>query len=173
MSNAAPWASTAGKIDNYGTDELNISIEKPSPIRLVVNSGALPGGWNPPPATAEAGDAVVPVFWSGHQYWAVPPNVNGDAYPTPSGYYTGLATSWHAETIQKGSSYFAPLEDDPRYLPEKRPKQDGDLVFQVPLDANGAVPVIGLAYVSTADPMVIINLVPFEYWPKPSDPSSF
>ncbi|WP_156664553.1 hypothetical protein [Mycobacterium sp. 852002-51057_SCH5723018] len=161
------------RILNSTPDPLPISTSKPASIRLIVDSPTLPESWQPPARTAAAADHPVQVSWNGSQRWAIPPNVNGDARELPNGFYTGFASDWHADSIPPGGSYFAPLEYRPEYLPRKIPKDEGDLVFQVPLDQYGNVTVVGLAYVAFADRPTILGMAQKSDWPQPSDPSSF
>jgi hypothetical protein len=165
------YSLTAGELDdsqmqikirpqifNSSPDPLSISIANPATIHLVVDARSLPGSWQPPPNTVKAADRPVQVSWKGGQYWAIPPNVNGDASETSSGFYTGFATDWHVDSVSPGGSYLAPLEYKPEYLPRQIPKNDGDLVFQVPLDDEGNVTIVGLAYVAFADRPTILAL---------------
>jgi hypothetical protein len=146
-----------------------IGIGNPSALRLLVRSNALPGDWGAPARTRAAGDRPVLVQWNGQQVWAVPPNVNGDAQPTAGQYYSGFATDWHATSVGHGSSYFSPLV----YGADHRPDEQGDLVFQLPVDASGKVDVVGFAVVTPVAHPVVLAVAPRSSWPAPSDPGSF
>ncbi len=152
------------KIFNEDPDHpLNIALTAPSPLRLIVDSALLPQHWDPPPLTAAAGDAVLPFFQDGHQYWAVPPNANREAYQVGS-WYTGFATVWDDTEIAPGQIYFKKLRLSEDGVTNK---QEGDLVFQVPKNADGSAPhVIGLAYVTITDDHVASRRA-MAPWPFP------
>jgi hypothetical protein len=65
-------------------------------------------------------------------FWAIPPNVPRDVPKTSTGEYTGFATSWDGTKIQPNGTYFKKI----RHSPGGLVIQEGNLVFQVPLDEN-------------------------------------
>lgn len=157
------------QIINNSAHTLSIDIGKPAAVRLLVRSAELPALWGPPPRTKSAGDRPVLVSWNGSELWAVPPNVNHDAAPTPSGFYTGFATSWTATSIAPGSSYFSPLTQ----RANGQPNQTGDLVFQLPVNSQGEVEIFGLAVITRTAQPIVLAVAPRTQWPQPSQPSSF
>ncbi len=144
---------------NKTTQPLDISITNASAMRLLVSQKDLPGSWRPPEKTVAAGDSAVLVEWSGtgskQNYWALPPNVFADSYPTPAGVVTGFYTQWDPPILESGEGYYRPRAEpfDPFYA-------DGNLVFQLPV---GSV-VTGLAVVDKTDPTKIIAVTPFSEW---------
>lgn len=160
------------KIDNDDPDRpLNIALTAPSPLRLIVDSPLLPQHWDPPPITAAGGDTVLPFFEDGHQYWAVPPNANHEAYQVGD-WYTGFATTWDDTEIAPSGVYFKKLRLSDDGVTNK---QESDLVFQVPKNADGSDPhIIGLAYVSvTAEHTAVRRAMDSWPWPKSVQPSTF
>jgi hypothetical protein len=154
---------------NKTTRPLDISISKASAMRLLVAEKRLPGSWKPPQKTAAAGDRPVLVEWSGsgskQNYWALPPNVYADSYPTPAGWYTGFYTQWDPPILQSGQGYYRPRPEvlNPAY-------EDGNLVFQLPVGSQ----VYGLAVVDKTDPTKIIGVTPFSEWKdREVSPNSF
>lgn len=154
---------------NKTTHSLDISISKTSAMRLLVTQSGLPGNWKPPQKTAAAGDSPVLVEWAGsgskQNYWAMPPNVYADSYPTPAGAYTGFYTQWDPPLLESGQGYYRPRPDvlDPA-------NEDGNLVFQLPVGSY----VYGLAVVDKADPSKVIGVTPFSEWKdREVSPGSF
>ncbi len=103
--------------------------------------------------------------------WAVPPNKTGDAVEIdlPDGRYTydGFATFWDYTSLDPGQTAFKPL----RFKADGNPFQEGDLVFNVPL--NDKSQVRGLALVDRNDPSKILAVSDASTWPPRSDLNSF
>jgi hypothetical protein len=152
------------RVLNNSTATLDLTLGGPQPaMRLLIRSTALPDGYSPPPRTAATGARPVIVTWNGQPYWAVPPNVPRDAYLAgDSGLYTGFATIWDGGRLGPGQAYHKPLRGR---------KQEGDLVFQVPIDGDGAVRIAGLAYVTRQGE--VLGAQPATQWPPPRDPTTF
>ena len=160
------------KIINTDPDHpLNIALTAPSPLRLIVDSTMLPQHWEPPPVTAANGDTVLPFLRDGHQYWAVPPNANHEAYQVGD-WWSGFATIWDDTEIAPSLVYFKKLRLSEDGVTNT---QEADLVFQVPKNADGSDPhIIGLAYVSiTADNTAVSRAMDPWPWPDPVQPNSF
>jgi hypothetical protein len=159
------------RINNNSDQPINIALTPPTPLRLIVDSPALPVGWHPPPATAAAGDSVLRVSWNGKTFWAVPPNVNQDV-SLVGGYWTGFTTLWDGDQIDSNGTYFKHL----RLQEDGTNKQEGDLVFQLPKNPDGSDPtVIGLAYVDVTPgvPLSGENMHSRDKWPVSSQPTTF
>ncbi|WP_141751423.1 hypothetical protein [Rhodococcus sp. 1139] len=155
------------RIINNSNVPLDLSISNSSAMRLLVRSQSLPEGWTPPPLTAGSRDLPVLVNWEGGKYWAIPPNVPGDARPVGDGTdFDGFVTSWDAGIIQPGESYYRKL----RYSAPNVPIQEGNLVFQVPMGDE----LIGLAILEKGDPTKVLGVLPKKEWPeKGVSPGSF
>ncbi|ART68828.1 hypothetical protein BTO20_09710 [Mycobacterium dioxanotrophicus] len=160
------------RIYNSTDHPVNISINSPTPLRLIVDSPRLSQNWKPPQKTVEVGDSVYPVIRDGKRYWAVPPNAVGDVVQV-GGYWSGFSTFWDGDQLEGTGTYFKPL----RFDSTGTVIQEGDLVFQLPTNPDGSDPhVLGLAYVTGggAVPMNIEHLfLKDEHWPNPSQPNSF
>lgn len=147
------------KVENNSSSIRDISISNPSAMRLLVSQRGLPESWRPPRKTDAANDQPVLVEWSGsgskQYYWALPPNVYADSDPTQSGVVTGFYTHWDPPILGPGESFYRPKPDDldPRF-------SEGNLVFQVPLDAV----VYGLAIVDKTNPEQVIGVTPYGDW---------
>lgn len=158
------------RLINNSTRAIRIAIDEPSALRLLVRGRDLGSHWSPPRKTAAAGDAPVLVTWQGAQYWAIPPNVPRDAYPTPAGVYTGFATAWDGEALAPGEAYFRPV----RTRPDGGVIREGVLVFQVPLLNPAGMDVGGLALIDFggAEPEVLA-VAGVDDWPEPTAPGLF
>lgn len=147
------------KISNNSPEPLDISIGGVAAMRLLVSESHLPGSWSPPPKTAAAGDQPILVEWSGsgskQNYWALPPNVYADSYPTAANVYTGFYTHWEPPVLGPGESFYKPR---PEVLDSAN--QEGNLVFQIPVGSE----VYGLAVVDKADPTKVIGVSPYSEW---------
>ncbi|HZV26975.1 MAG TPA: hypothetical protein VFG00_11870, partial [Acidothermaceae bacterium] len=157
------------RILNNSTAPLDISISRPSRLRLLVQGSSIPTLWSPPPATKRAGDKPVLVTYDGQQYWGLPPNVPGDAVGTTDGQmFTGFATFWDGKALGPGQSYFKPV----RYTGAGDAIREGDLVFQVPATNGQTVgPVVGLALLAPDGSVAAFQ--PQSLWPPSADPTSF
>ncbi|UBV17765.1 hypothetical protein [Mycolicibacterium fortuitum] len=160
------------RIYNSTDQPVNISINSPSPLRLIVDSPQLDQRWAPPQNTIEAGDSVYPVLHDGKRYWAVPPNAVGGVVEV-GGYWSGFATFWDRDELEANGVYPNKL----RFDSEGNVIQEGDLVFQLPTNPDGSDPdVLGLAYVTGGGnaPMNIEHIfLKDEHWPESSQPNSF
>ncbi|CCF63692.1 protein of unknown function [Nocardia cyriacigeorgica GUH-2] len=156
-------------ITNNSSGELDLGItktaDKSSAMRLLVNAKDLPGSWNPPPATAAAGDRPVQVSWQGHTYWAIPANVPHDAVEVPvieNGQQIG--TTWDG---------FSTIWEDVKLTPENRilyepieygangwPIQETDLVFNLPGSDASELTIFALAIVDRTNPSIVIAVSP-------------
>lgn len=155
------------RIINNSDLPIDLSISNSSAMRLLVRSQSLPAGWTPPPLTAGSRDLPVLVNWEGGKYWAIPPNVPGDARLVGDGTeFDGFVTSWDAGVIQPGESYYRKL----RHSAPNLPIQEGNLVFQVPMGDE----LIGLAIVAKEDPTKVLGVLPKKEWPENGvSPGSF
>ncbi|MFI8977162.1 hypothetical protein ACIGO9_30065 [Nocardia asteroides] len=159
-------------ITNETDGVLDLSITKTetrsAALRLLVTAVDLPGSWNPPPATAAKGDRPVRVNWRNNSYWAIPPNVPGDAALVPD-------LSRPGELTFDG---FSTIWDDTQLTPDNRvfyrpvvwegnwPKQEADLVFNLPLAESSQLKVFALAIVDPENPSVVIAVSdPHSEWP--------
>lgn len=158
------------RLINNSSEPVRIEIASPSAMRLLVQGKDLDERWRPPVKTSAAGDTPILVEWHGAQYWAVPPNVPGDAQLTPYGFWDGFVTVWDGFMLEPGGSYFKPLT----YQSNGRPRREGNLVFQLPTDDDGSVRLAGLAVVdvSGAEPRVI-QVANADDWPPVVHPDSF
>jgi hypothetical protein len=155
------------RILNNGSQPINITITRPSALRLLVPLTKGPYPWKPPPRTSRAGDRVVAVSWNGHRYWAVPPNVPGDARMTPSGFYTGFATAWDGTSLPAESVYYRAVT-----YRNGRAVRRGDLVFELPTNSKGLIEFSALALIAPATGQVRAAHAA-DRWPRASDPDSF
>lgn len=159
------------RIYNSTDHPVNISLNSPSPLRLIVDSSQLPASWNPPPGTVAMGDSVYPVIRDGKQYWAVPPNAVGDVFMAGT-YWSGFSTFWDGDQLGPHETYLKKLRFDASGVVI----QEGDLVFQLPTNPDGSNPtVLGLAYATGGGsvPMTVEHLFPRKNWPDSSQPMSF
>ncbi|MGY1618579.1 hypothetical protein ACI797_17720 [Geodermatophilus sp. SYSU D00691] len=154
------------RIINNTSESIDISLHAPTTLRLLVRSRAIDQRWAPPPLTASAGDAPFVVEWEGQNYWAIPPNVPRDATPVAGGMWSGFATIWDGQTIEPGNSYYKPL----RQNADGSPVQEGDLVFQVPTEADGSIDVLGFALVIDG---VVRGVAKSSDWPEPVHGATF
>jgi len=150
---------------------MNISIGSPSAIRLLVTGKQIDQRWAPPPLTKSLGDQPTLVKCNGGTFWAIPPNAPRDASTTSTGEYAGFATSWDGVELGPGQSHFKPL----RHHLNGSAVQEGNLVFQVPLDENGEAIIYGLAVL---DPQYnsVLGIALFgnsDQWGARLDPNSF
>lgn len=158
-------------ITNYSNEPLDISIDRPSRIRLLVAGAGIDRRWDPRPGTLDYGDRPVLVAHEGREYWAIAPNRTRTEVPAGgSGYYTGFATKWDGPTLlQPGSNY--------GQVPAQPPQ--GNLVFQVPLtptgDGNTVAGVLGLAVLDMTDPSrpTVVAIDYADQWPEAEMPASF
>ena len=156
------------RLINNTPGPIDISLSARAPLRLLVAGRQIDQRWSPPPRTRAAGMTTVLVRCDGQNYWAIPPNVPHDAVLVGD-YYSGFVTSWDGTTLGPGESYFRPL----RHRDDGRPVQEGNLVFQVPLD-DEAADIYGLAVVdfSTAEP-AILGVETVDRWGPKVDPTTF
>ncbi|MFF0493944.1 hypothetical protein ACFYTQ_33405 [Nocardia sp. NPDC004068] len=160
-------------IFNRSSHTVDISITPNAALRLLVSTPGNPRDWwQPPPATAKNGDHPNIVTWKGEVMWAVPPNAHRDAMriDMPDGLhytYDGFATFWEYTTLDAGQTAFKPL----RFNADGNPIQEGDLVFNVPLDENSRIR--GLVLVDRNDPSKILAVSDAGTWPPRSDLNSF
>ncbi|OBA46007.1 hypothetical protein A5789_05850 [Nocardia sp. 852002-51101_SCH5132738] len=153
---------------------VDISISPNAAIRLLVVTPKDPSvWWQPPPVTSQAGDRPVPIKWNGQDTWAVPPNAPHDAVriDLPGNMYTydGFATFWDFTMLAPGETAFKPLRFDDQH----HAIQEGDLVFNVPLDDQRASTARALVLVDRNDPTKILASSDTTTWPRPSDLNSF
>ncbi len=159
-------------IFNRSSHAVDISIAPNAALRLLVSTPDNPRDWwQPPNKTVEQGDHPNVVSRKGEVLWAVPPNKTGDAVEIdlPDGRYTydGFATFWDYTSLDPGQTAFKPL----RFKADGNPFQEGDLVFNVPL--NDKSQVRGLALVDRNDPSKILAVSDASTWPPRSDLNSF
>jgi len=129
------------RLINNTKSTMNISINSPSAIRLLVTGKQIDQRWSPPSLTKDLGDRPILVRCNGGTFWAIPPNAPRDVSTTSTGQYAGFATSWDGVELGPGQSYFKPL----RHRSDGSAVQEGNLVFQIPLDENDAARIYGLA----------------------------
>lgn len=164
------------RIINNQSTELDITIDNPSAVRILLATEDVPGRWRPPPKTAAGGDAPVLVEWQGRSYWAVPPNVPGDARQITfeeNGIiyrmYDGFATYWDAPTtLESGAILYHPIRRDG----EGRGIRETDLVFNLPIEADGSISLYGLSIIDTRTNLVL-GVYERNLWPDPVMPDSF
>ena len=158
------------RITNNSQKPLDISITKPSALRLLVRSSDLPYVWEPPPETAAAGDAPFTVTYLGQTYWAIPPNLHRDLTYPPGAREIGFVTWWNGLDVLPPNSILPPPTS---YRPDGTAIQQGDLVFHVPEKTltNGAT-VIGLALLNKKT-REVLALARFEDWGQRKNPNDF
>jgi hypothetical protein len=124
------------------TNSVDVRLER---FRLLMTSFDA-AHWSPPNASLSHGAAQLD--YNGKRVWALPPTANGVSVLNSA---TGLRTVpslWSARTLARGQAY-----------PTRTP--DGVMTFYLPrrdILHNGALAhVIGLAYVSRAGKVVVIN----------------
>ena len=146
-----------------------MSIDKISPLRLLVSSSDMPDSWRPPQLTASLGDTPILVEYKGQKYWAVAPNVPHDI-DRVNGPMEGFATIWDGTKMLPNTMY-PPLT----YKDEQgRVVQQGDLVFQLPAhsDSNNAF-FRGLALIRKSNPTDVLAVAEFEDWGPRLNPNDF
>ncbi|MGW5441575.1 hypothetical protein [Nocardia asteroides] len=159
-------------ITNETDGVLDLSITKTATksaaLRLLVTAVDLPGSWNPPPGTAAAGDRPVRVSWKNNSYWAIPPNSPGDSALVPDLSrpgeltYDGFATIWEDTQLTPQNRVFY----RPVVWEDNKPKQEADLVFNLPAAESSQLEVFALAVVDPENPSVVIAVSdPHEQWP--------
>jgi hypothetical protein len=119
-------------------ESIRVSLDNPSPLRVLIPYTSESPGWNPPTKTAANGDKPVCVTIKGSVYWAIPPNINDDAQKSVDGNWN-FASHWHPEYwgysdgILPVNSF---IGDDTRAsqptTPDKRGNTNTDLVFTLP-----------------------------------------
>ncbi|MDX6585271.1 MAG: hypothetical protein QOI10_4455 [Solirubrobacterales bacterium] len=165
------------RIINNASTPLSVSIERPSALRLLVSTNDVPNRWKPPPGTVRGGDIPQLVEWNGVKYWAIPPNVPGDARPVQfeeGGItyttYDGFATYWDATVLQSGGILYKPIVRDS----DGHGRRETDLVFNVPAEPDGSLAVFGLAVVDPATtPGRVLGVSGRNAWPPQVRPDSF
>lgn len=160
------------KLANNTNTSMTISINNPSSIRLLVSGSQIDQRWSPPPLTKKTGDKPLVIDCNGGKFWGIPPNLPRDAVLTKENYYSGFATSWHETQLNPGQVAFKPL----RTGPEGQPIQEGNLVFQVPLDENGAARIYGLAVIDPTRANKVLGIALFEKegdWMQKLHPTAF
>ncbi|MGW0358924.1 hypothetical protein ACWDXV_32460 [Nocardia nova] len=177
-ANGVDWIPNRAQIKmrplifNRSSHAVDISITPNAALRLLVSTPDDPRDWwQPPSETAKQGDHPNVVSRKGEVLWAVPPNKTGDAvridFPDGSYTYDGFATFWDYTSLDPGQTAFKPL----RFKPDRNPFQEGDLVFDVPLDDKSRV--LGLALVDRNDPSRVLAVSDADTWPARSDLNSF
>jgi hypothetical protein len=165
------------RIGNQTNDQmLDIALQKPAALRMLVRSSDLPYSWNPPPMTKSMGDDPYLVTApDGQDYWAVAPNLPHDVdLPDPAhrenGMLIGFATFWEGTVIPPNLNY-PPLtyNDD-----AGNPVQQGDLVFQLPSHtATNNADALGLALIDRANPTKVLAVAWRNDWGPRRDPQYF
>jgi hypothetical protein len=165
------------RILNNTSEVIDTSISNPSAIRLLVTGKQVDVRWRAPQKTARAGDRPSIVECNGGTFWAIPPNVPGDAKVVagPDGIrsYDGFATIWGGvDSVGAGQSLYFPLR---RNLTGSV-IQEGDLVFQLPVEDDGSIRIYGLALVERRAGGSVLGLARFgepAEWGERVDPTSF
>ncbi|MFD7656456.1 hypothetical protein ACFV4N_21005 [Actinosynnema sp. NPDC059797] len=156
------------RLVNNTTGPMSVSIGNPSAIRLLVEGPQVDQRWSPPPLTAGGGDRPLLVECDGKKFWGIPPNLPRDAVLVGDA-YSGFATSWQHTTLEPGQVAFSPL----RSTAGGAPVQEGNLVFQVPLEDQEAV-IYGLAVVDPERGNAVRGLARFdEDWGRKLHPAAF
>jgi hypothetical protein len=163
------------RIFNNTAKPLDVTIWKPSALRLLVASSDLPDSWRPPPTTAAQGDAPSLVEVDGQKYYAIAPDLPKDVdLPTdrtkPA--EVGFASFWSEAFIPPNSFWPPSTHRDANGNLD----QDGDLVFQLPAKtvSNNAT-VGGLALLDRNDTAKVLAFAPFgpEKWGPRLAPMDF
>lgn len=136
-----------------GDTDVKIGTATPSTLRVLIPY-ATDAGWSPPPLTVAAGDKPECVYIDGVAYWAIPPNVNGDAQLGPEGTYN-FASHWdpsdwgHPDGVLSPGEYVGDTSHaDHPTTPDQRGRTSSDLVFTLPITAYAGL--YGIALFDTA-----------------------
>ena len=158
------------RLVNNTTTPMSISIDNPSSIRLLVEGPQIDQRWSPPTRTRALGDKPILVECNGKTFWGVPPNVPRDAVLTKSGGYSGFVTSWDYDALTPGQVAFKPLRTDA----DGNPVQEGNLVFQVPLEDHTAARIYGLAVIDPAHDDKVLGVAVYDKdWGTRLHPTQF
>lgn len=158
---------------NKTDDVLDLSIAPIAAVRLLVSTARPPSEWWLPPAlTANQGDHPIATNWNGQVVWSIPPNMERDAIqltlPDGSSTWDGFATlGWDYGLLPPRQIAFKEL----RTHADGTPIQEGDLVFNVPNDADSLL--LGIEVVDRNDPTKRLAASDAETWPEESDLNSF
>jgi len=158
------------RIVNNGSADVSVAITRPSAVRIIVS---IEDGnrWSPPAKTKAAGDLPVIVSIKGARYAAIPPNVPNDTRIVWSGNFAGpdgWVTTWKQTILKAGNQAFSPLRLDAKGVAI----HEGNLVFQLPLDAHGDMHPVAIALIDpTTDQVLAYQLA--NDWGSPSNPQSF
>jgi hypothetical protein len=136
------------RLVNNTASTMDISLSKPSPLRLLVTAKQVDKRWSPPPLTRKGGDKPILVECNGGTFWGIPPNLQHDATLMTEDQYSGFATIWDGSKLGPGKSYFKPL----RHRADRSAIQEGDLVFQVPNNKGAQTGIYGLAVLDLSKP---------------------
>lgn len=145
------------KVANGSDSAINVSLQDPSPWRLIVSRDVDVSRWSPPTPMA---DHPISLNLNGETVWGIPPNPDGVAESMDDGLST-FATHWNASTVSAGETL---------YDPEVK---QGDLVFYYPdmdPDPYKAPGLIGLALVENGE---IVAYTSTDEWGTRADPNSF
>lgn len=130
------------------SSSIDVSIDAPSTVRLLVLADRVDDRWDPPPLTASAGDAPVTVEIGGVAYWAIPPNLPGDVVNSPNSSIAGFASVWDVPpSLIEGGRIGSDVIGTGRL---GRGDTSTDLVFEVPGAFGETVDVYGIAIFDVA-----------------------
>jgi hypothetical protein len=155
------------KITNNSDHALDVRVGQPSSILLLVSDKDARRRWEPPPLTERSGLRPRLLQVNGNSYWAIPPNVNGDATSAGNGYYTGFMSTWYESSIAPGSSFLETGKNGDGSLVHRN-----NLVFQLPMDKDGNIHPVAVVLVDRRTGAVLA-LQSFDHWGRPSEPQSF
>jgi len=155
-------------VTNYGDQSVDIAVDKPSRIRLLVAGGEIDKRWSPRSPTLSYGDRPIQVMLEGNVYWAIAPNRPRTEIATSSGYYTGFISTWTGPRSLAAHSTYGYTDPTPH---------QGNLIFQVPLEPSAGselADVFGLAILDFNGTQPTVRAIDYaDTWPAPQSPTSF